>query len=278
MGAEGGWVPGGDGVGGCAVAAWDEVWGAAVADDGGRWEGVVGGRAWAVADGDGVGGALGRGASGEGLRNGGRGWGEVCGRADGLEVEVEGRYLLAHRSRGSGSGGRAWRCGSTLVETVRGCGWGLRRTGVRRGAEWSRLWGSVPEGGGDSASGRWAVEGGYRSVEPFELGVTAGVEKGGGRDALVRRQVPGPDKLVAPGWWPVVTFSPARCRFGRGEWRPESNIPRVVRAMPGPRRRVRSPATPGPSPARSRPGNRGRSPRPRVAHRASPARCRGLPR
>ncbi len=37
-------------------------------------------------------------------------------------------------------------------------------------------------------------------------------------------------------------------------------------------------ATPAPSPARSRPGNRGRSPRPRVAHRASPARCRGLPR
>ena len=98
----------------------------------------------------------------------------------GLEVEVKGRYLLGHRSeefreRGAsvavrfdpgGDGEGVW-----LGVVPR---WGASGSGVES------LWGSVPDGGGESASGRWAVEGGYRIVEPFELGVTAGVEKGEG--------------------------------------------------------------------------------------------------
>ena len=98
----------------------------------------------------------------------------------GVEVEARGRYLLAHQSddfeeRGAsvalrfdpgGDGKGVW-----LGMAPR---WGASGSGVES------LWGNVLDGGGESASGRWAVEGGYRLVEPFDLGVTAGVEMGEG--------------------------------------------------------------------------------------------------
>ena len=289
----------GDGVGGCAVAAWDEVRGAAVADErwkvgrSGRWgehgrlrsELELGGR-W-----DG-----GRVEKGYGVEVGGGV--KYADARMGLEVEVEGRYLLGHRSEefrergasvavrfdpGGGRGG--------------GCGWGWCRAGVRSGSGVESLWGSVLDGGGESASGRLGCGGGISHRGAVRAGGDGGGGEGGGRDALVRRQVPGPDKLVAPGWWPVVTFFPARCRFERGEWRPGEQYaagrPRNAGAVadgsgPVAGERIdpswwsagaspagQAPRNAAPSPARSRPGNRGRAPRPGAARRASPARCHG---
>ena len=98
----------------------------------------------------------------------------------GLEVEVEGRYLLAHRSEGFRERGASVAVRYDPGGDGEGMWLGVAPHWGASGSGVESLWGSVPEGGGDSASGRWAVEGGYRSVEPFELGVTAGVEKGEG--------------------------------------------------------------------------------------------------
>ena len=98
----------------------------------------------------------------------------------GLEVEARGRYLLAHRSggfeeRGAGVSVR-WDPGGDGEGAWLGMAprWGASGSGVES------LWGSVPTGGGGETGAVWGVETGYGWVEPFEMGVTVGVEKGEG--------------------------------------------------------------------------------------------------
>ena len=56
--------------------------------------------------------------------------------------------------------------------------WGASGSGVES------LWGSVPEGeGGSGSPGAMGLEVGYRRVEPFEMGVTMGMEKDEGASA-----------------------------------------------------------------------------------------------
>ena len=102
----------------------------------------------------------------------------------GLEVEARGRYLLAHRSKGFRERG-----GSVAVRYDPGGDgegvwlgvaprWGASGSGVES------LWGSVPEGeGGSGSPGAMGLELGYRRVEPFEMGVTMGMEKDEGASA-----------------------------------------------------------------------------------------------
>ena len=102
-------------------------------------------------------GGAGTGASGEGLRNGSRGWGEVCGRADGLEVEVEGRYLLAHRSEGFRERGASVAVRYDPGGDGEGMWLGVAPHWGASGSGVESLWGSVPEGEATRprAGGQW---------------------------------------------------------------------------------------------------------------------------
>ena len=98
----------------------------------------------------------------------------------GLEVEARGRYLVGHRSgefeeRGAGVSVR-WDPGRAGEGAWMGVAprWGASESGV------GSLWGSVPTGGGGDSPAVMGVDLGYRWADPFEMGVTAGLEKGEG--------------------------------------------------------------------------------------------------
>ena len=102
----------------------------------------------------------------------------------GLEVEARGRYLLAHRS-----GGMMERGASVAVRfdpggDGEGVWMGLAPRWGASGSGVESLWGRVPEGGGEEgARGAMGLELGYRRAEPFEMGVTVGMERGEGASA-----------------------------------------------------------------------------------------------
>ena len=102
----------------------------------------------------------------------------------GLEVEARGRYLLAHRSGGMMERGASVSVRFDPGGDGEGVWMGLAPRWGASGSGVESLWGSVPEGGGgEGARGAMGLELGYRRVEPFEMGVTVGMEKGEGAPA-----------------------------------------------------------------------------------------------
>ena len=93
---------------------------------------------------------------------------------------MRGRYLLGHRSEGFSERGASVALRFDPGGDGKGVWLGMAPRWGASGSGVESLWGNVLDGEGEPASGRWAVEGGYRLVEPFDLGVTAGVEMGEG--------------------------------------------------------------------------------------------------
>ena len=102
----------------------------------------------------------------------------------GLEVEARGRYLLAHRSGGMMERGASVSVRFDPGGDGEGVWMGLAPRWGASGSGVESLWGSVPEGGGgEGARGAMGLELGYRRAEPFEMGVTVGMERGEGASA-----------------------------------------------------------------------------------------------
>ena len=102
----------------------------------------------------------------------------------GLEVEARGRYLLAHRSEGMMERGVSVAVRFDPGGDGEGVWMGLAPRWGASGSGVESLWGRVPErGGGEGARGAMGLELGYRRVEPFEMGVTVGMERGEGASA-----------------------------------------------------------------------------------------------